>query len=136
MGNGGDPGDLLPSAFIAQGNKRFFLAPALRPPISLASLGAFHYPTGMEARQYLFGGRVQGVGFRYSTKRLATGFDLVGWVRNLPDGRVELQIMGEPEELDDFIAELHDSPLGHHILEQEQRLLPPLEEVAGFSIRE
>jgi len=88
----------------------------------------------MEARQYLFGGRVQGVGFRYATKRLATGFDLVGWVRNLDDGRVELQIMGEAEELDAFIAELRDSPLGHHILEQEERLVPPLEEVAGFSI--
>ncbi|MEX2579082.1 MAG: acylphosphatase [Verrucomicrobiales bacterium] len=89
----------------------------------------------MTARQYFFSGRVQGVGFRYSTKQLAKGFDVVGWVRNLDDGRVELQIMGEEEELDDFVAELHDSPLGHHIQEEERFTIPPLEGVGGFSIR-
>lgn len=89
----------------------------------------------MTARQYFFSGRVQGVGFRYATKRLATGFELVGWVKNLDDGRVELQIMGEEDELDDFLQELHDSPLGHHIQEQEERTVPLLEEVEGFTIR-
>ena len=88
----------------------------------------------MIARQYLFAGRVQGVGFRYSTKQLAKGFDVTGWVKNLPDGRVELQLMGDEEELDEFIAELHDSPLGHHIQEQEERAVPLLEDVRGFSI--
>jgi len=88
----------------------------------------------MTARQYYFGGRVQGVGFRYATKQLAKGFDVLGWVRNSPDGRVELQVMGEEEELDEFIQELHDSPLGHHIQEQEERTVPLLEEVSGFSI--
>lgn len=89
----------------------------------------------MEARQYYFSGRVQGVGFRYSTKQLAKGFDLVGWVRNLDDGRVEMQIMGEPEEMDEFIQEMHDSPLGHHIQEQEERSVPLLTDTSGFSIR-
>lgn len=88
----------------------------------------------MTARQYLFAGRVQGVGFRYSTKNLAKGFDVLGWVKNLPDGRVELQIMGDEEELNDFIEELHDSPLGHHIQEQEERTVPLLENIQGFSI--
>ena len=77
---------------------------------------------------------MQGVGFRYATKQLAKGFDVLGWVRNSPDGRVELQVMGEEEELDEFIQELHDSPLGHHIQEQEERTVPLLEEVSGFSI--
>ncbi len=90
----------------------------------------------MTARQYFFEGRVQGVGFRYATKQLAKGFDVLGWVQNCPDGRVELQIMGEEEELDDFIQELHDSPLGHHIQEQEERTVPLLEDVSGFSIRD
>lgn len=89
----------------------------------------------MTARQYFFSGRVQGVGFRYSVKQLAKGFDVVGWVKNLDDGRVELQIMGDEEELDDFLQELHDSPLGHHIQEQEQRDVPLLEGVKGFSIK-
>lgn len=89
----------------------------------------------MTARQYFFSGRVQGVRFRYATKRLATGFEVLGWVKNLDDGRVELQIMGEEDELDDFLQELHDSPLGHHIQEQEERTVPLLEEVEGFTIR-
>tara|TARA_R110002096_G_scaffold70208_4_gene168412 strand:+ start:2565 stop:2837 length:273 start_codon:yes stop_codon:yes gene_type:complete len=89
----------------------------------------------MTARQYIFAGRVQGVGFRYSTKNLAKGFDVLGWVKNLPDGRVELQLMGDEEELDEFIQELHDSPLGHHIKEQEERTVPLLEDIQGFSIQ-
>lgn len=89
----------------------------------------------MIARQYLFAGRVQGVGFRYSTKNLAKGFDVLGWVKNLPDGRVELQIQGDEEELDEFIQELQDSPLGHHIQEQEERTVPLLDDVQGFSIQ-
>ncbi|MEC8826968.1 MAG: acylphosphatase [Verrucomicrobiota bacterium] len=89
----------------------------------------------MIARQYLFAGRVQGVGFRYSTKNLAKGFDVLGWVKNLPDGRVELQIQGDEEELDEFIQELQDSPLGHHIQEQEERTVPLLDNVHGFSIQ-
>lgn len=90
----------------------------------------------MTARQYFFSGRVQGVGFRYSTKRLATGFDVSGWVRNLTDGRVEMQVQGEEDELDAFIRELHDSPLGRHIQEQEERTIAPLDDVSGFTIRE
>ena len=88
----------------------------------------------MVARQYFFAGRVQGVGFRYATKQLAKGFDVTGWVRNLADGRVEMNIMGDEEELDEFLAELHDSPLGHHIQEQEERSVPLLEGVRGFTI--
>lgn len=87
------------------------------------------------AKQFFFSGRVQGVGFRYRTKRLAMGFDLVGWVKNLNDGRVEMQVMGEPDEINDFLEEMHDSPLGHHIQEQEERTIPELENVSGFSIR-
>jgi len=90
----------------------------------------------MIARQYLFAGRVQGVGFRYATKRLAMGFDVLGWVRNLPDGSVEMQVVGEQGELDEFLRELHDSPLGRHIQEQTERRVPLLEEVSGFTIRE
>ena len=41
--------------------------------------------------QVLYAGRVQGVGFRYAVRRLASGFEVTGAVRNLPDGRVELR---------------------------------------------
>ncbi|MEE3179555.1 MAG: acylphosphatase [Verrucomicrobiota bacterium] len=42
----------------------------------------------MIAKRVIFSGRVQGVGFRYTTREIATGFDVVGAVRNLPDGTV------------------------------------------------
>ncbi|MEZ5304644.1 MAG: acylphosphatase [Verrucomicrobiales bacterium] len=89
----------------------------------------------MIARQVFYAGRVQGVGFRFATKQLAAGFDVVGWVRNLPDGRVELQVMGEEEEVDAFLEELEEnSSLAHHILEKENRQIPLLQGARGFSI--
>ncbi len=88
----------------------------------------------MTAKRVTFEGRVQGVGFRYAVKQIAMGFDVVGTIKNLPVGTVELDIMGEEEELDEFIQELHDSPRGHHIQEQNERTVPLLEEVSGFSI--
>jgi acylphosphatase len=51
------------------------------------------------ARHLFYAGHVQGVGFRYSVKQIASGFDVTGYVRNLPDGQVELWIQGEKEEL-------------------------------------
>ena len=46
-----------------------------------------------------YSGNVQGVGFRYTVKSIATGFEVTGAVRNLPDGRVELLAEGAPPEL-------------------------------------
>ena len=53
----------------------------------------------MRSVQVFYEGRVQGVGFRYSVKQIAKGFSVTGWVRNLDDGRVEMQVSAEPEEL-------------------------------------
>ena len=50
-----------------------------------------------------FNGRVQGVGFRYTTQDLARNFEVVGYVRNLPDGRVELVAEGELAEIDKLL---------------------------------
>ena len=49
------------------------------------------------ARRYLISGRVQGVGFRYFAKDVAEREGVSGWVRNLPDGRVEALVEGEEE---------------------------------------
>lgn len=50
-----------------------------------------------------FSGYVQGVGFRYTTCRLAGGFDVTGYVRNLSDGRVECVVEGERAEVEAFL---------------------------------
>ena len=53
-----------------------------------------------------FAGRVQGVGFRYRTRKFARTLGIDGWVRNLPDGRVELHAEGKSEELEELLSEL------------------------------
>ena len=59
-----------------------------------------------ERRRLLYCGRVQGVGFRFTTRRIAQKHDVTGFVRNLPDGRVELVAEGLPEALDRFLADV------------------------------
>jgi acylphosphatase len=87
------------------------------------------------ARRVIFEGRVQGVGFRYTVKDIARGFDVCGWVKNLPDGSVELQAMGEPGELDDFIREItEESPVARGVKNHFVETIPPLENVTGFTI--
>jgi acylphosphatase len=58
----------------------------------------------VEARHVLVSGRVQGVGFRWSTRLAAESIGVVGWVRNLPDGRVEAWIEGLPGPLGEMLA--------------------------------
>lgn len=89
----------------------------------------------MASAQVFFAGNVQGVGFRYTVKQLAKGFDVVGWVRNLPDGRVELQASGEPGELASFIDTIGRSELRAHIKEQSQHQLGDEPIARGFEIR-
>ena len=89
----------------------------------------------MTSRQLFYSGRVQGVGFRAAVKRLAAGYEVTGCVRNLDDGRVELQVMSQDEdELQGFLAAIDDSDLAALIKEREVRILPPLVGVRGFSI--
>ena len=55
-------------------------------------------------REILFDGRVQGVGFRYTTRNIAERFNVTGYVQNLPDGRVKLVVEGQQMEAERFIA--------------------------------
>jgi acylphosphatase len=69
----------------------------------------------MKTMKVLYEGRVQGVGFRWTTRRIAQGYDVTGQVRNLPDGRVELYASGEPEEVVHFLKDIRESALAGHI---------------------
>jgi acylphosphatase len=74
--------------------------------VSNLPVAAVPDPMPRERRRVYFSGRVQGVGFRYTCSRLAYGFAVGGYVRNLPDGRVEVLAEGETAELDTFLAAL------------------------------
>ena len=60
-----------------------------------------------------FSGRVQGVGFRYTTLQVATEFDISGFVKNLADGRVQLEVEGKAEDVAAFIAALEERMHGY-----------------------
>lgn len=74
----------------------------------------------MIANKIFYTGRVQGVGFRYSVKQIASGFDVCGWVKNLPDGRVELHAQAfNAEEVETFLEDIQQSNLSSFIKERE-----------------
>jgi acylphosphatase len=88
-----------------------------------------------ERRRVLFSGRVQGVGFRYTCRSLAQRFEVAGYVRNLPDGRVELVAEGDRSELDEFISAVR-LEMSSYITEMHTELEPrSLERPEGFSIQ-
>ncbi len=88
----------------------------------------------MIARQVFYEGRVQGVGFRFTVKQLARGFDVLGWVRNLDDGRVELQCSGESGEVEAFLEDIAESELKSHIRSVTVVPIALLGGVKGFEI--
>ena len=57
-------------------------------------------------KHFYFSGRVQGVGFRFWAKTLAQPYGLTGWVDNLWDGRVEMEVQGEASDIRDYVEEL------------------------------
>jgi acylphosphatase len=88
----------------------------------------------MVARRVFYEGRVQGVGFRYSIKSITTGFDVVGSVKNLIDGRVELEVQGEENEVEEFLEAVLDSHLRRHIHRFVVREIPIQSGLKGFEI--
>jgi acylphosphatase len=88
----------------------------------------------MNAKKIFYTGHVQGVGFRYSIKQIVAGFDVCGTVQNLPDGRVELTVQGEPDEVKELIEEVDQSHLNGLIKEKEVTGIAPDPAMRGFSI--
>ena len=67
------------------------------------------------ARRFVISGKVQGVGFRWFTQDTATREGLKGWVRNLPDGRVEALLEGEDEAVTRVERALRSGPRGARV---------------------
>lgn len=84
--------------------------------------------------QVIYTGRVQGVGFRYTARTLATGFEVTGTIRNLPDGKVELVAEGSKDELEAFQQTIRDSELGHFIAQEQVNWSEAKNEFRGFGI--
>jgi acylphosphatase len=87
------------------------------------------------ARRILVSGRVQGVGFRFFTQAAAIREGLHGWVRNLPDGRVEISAEGEAEALDRFEHAVRHGPRGARVEDVESVETGASGKESGFSIR-
>ena len=81
-----------------------------------------------------FSGQVQGVGFRYRATNAARANGLTGWVDNLWDGRVEMEVQGELSEIREMIREIQD---GSFICIEDYQMedLPVTEEEWGFYAR-
>jgi acylphosphatase len=87
------------------------------------------------ARRFLISGRVQGVGFRYFAERNAAREGIHGWVRNLPDGRVEAAAEGEAEAIDRFEGRLRQGPPGARVDRVEVEDTVPGARTTGFHVR-
>jgi acylphosphatase len=81
-----------------------------------------------------FAGHVQGVGFRYSVLQVAKEFDLAGYVSNLADGRVQIEVEGSPAEVTAFIAAVEEKMHGYiRKVERSSRMGPA--QFRGFAIK-
>lgn len=85
------------------------------------------------AKRIVFTGRVQGVGFRFAALRIADRYALGGWVRNLPDGAVEMLAQGDSRDIDQCLRNIEESFRGY-ITETRIDDAAPDPEYADFKI--
>ena len=115
------------------------LRAALRSRGSLAALvrsGCYNRGFARRVRRrFVVTGRVQGVGFRWFTHDAAAREGVDGWVKNLPDGRVEAEIEGEIEAVDRVEAALRRGPSASRVDGVDVDARAPLGRRTGFSIR-
>lgn len=80
-------------------------------------------------------GHVQGVGFRYFVLSRAQQLNLTGWVRNTPDGDVEVMAEGDRSDLDDLLEALRKGPRSSFVSNVRENWEPPLGEFRIFDVR-
>ena len=86
------------------------------------------------ARKYFISGLVQGVGFRFFTQRAAARHQVVGYVRNLDDGRVEALAEGEERAVTEFQKEISTGPSYSRVEDVEEIVLEPSGQYKSFLI--
>jgi len=87
------------------------------------------------AERFLVWGRVQGVGFRWSTMAEGERLGLAGWARNLPDGRVEVHAQGDPSAVAALAAWLRAGPIGAEVTAVREEPAQVEAGLQGFEIR-
>jgi acylphosphatase len=134
----------LPLAGTADDSGSFGYTESLRrrdlaPPF--ASLTRFRQPAmptnpneAPRRREVHFSGRVQGVGFRYITRQIASRYDLTGYVQNLADGRVRLVAEGPPSVVEAFVTAVIDE-MGRCIEKAEQQDTDASGEFSKFEVK-
>jgi acylphosphatase len=83
----------------------------------------------------LISGRVRGVFYRSSTRRTALELGLTGWVRNLPDGRVEIVVEGEEDQVEELIDWCRKGPPSADVKGLEVKQERPTGEFKRFSVK-
>lgn len=89
---------------------------------------------GTVRREVYYSGRVQGVGFRFTVRSLAADYAVTGYVRNLPDGRVELVVEGPPDEVAGLLDEVRRT-FSRYIRDAQETDVSPSGRFTGFEIR-
>lgn len=89
----------------------------------------------IQARQVFVSGKVQGVGFRNYILKKAKVVEVTGWVRNLPDGRVEARIQGRHEQINEMLVYLERGPVSSEVLGVESTPVDPEESLVLFAVR-
>lgn len=84
-------------------------------------------------KQYVFTGRVQGVGFRYSAQYLAQSLGVTGWVKNEWDGSVVMEAQGSEEMLDELVQKLRTRSFIR--IDYVAELVIPVVSEYGFHVR-
>ena len=86
------------------------------------------------ARHYMISGDVQGVGYRFFAQRVAARHQVVGYVRNLPDGRVEVHAEGTPESIEGFKHDISAGPQFSRVEQVEEVSVEPTGRYTTFRI--
>ena len=87
------------------------------------------------ARRFLVRGRVQGVGFRWFVEREAHVLQIAGWVRNDPDGSVEVLAMGTRDQLAGLRSRLQEGPRAARVDDVEESEAEPVAGLNSFQVQ-